>query len=244
MTFKTILRGVALAFSVVAGVSSAGAESFNWSGFYVGLNAGSNAERLQWAYSNPQPANCCAPFASNADSTMYGAHFGYQHQFGSIVVGVEGSMIQPGNKFAGETGCISNGSQTCQAQITNILTVGPRLGVAVQNWLFYGDGGYATGRVNSQLINSNGTAFDAGSATQNGWYAGAGIEYAFSPRWVAGIEYQHIDLGTSFHASSADNFGPSPPGANGRNIGAKDDVVRARISYKFNWAAAEPAPLK
>ena len=37
----------------------------------------------------------------------------------------------------------------------------------------------------------------------------------------------------SYHASSADAFGPSPPGVNGRNISATEDIVRARLSLKF-----------
>jgi hypothetical protein len=51
---------------------------------------------------------------------------------------------------------------------------------------------------------------------------------------IAGIEYQHVDVGTAYHASSADAFGPSPPGVNGRNISATEDIVRARLSLKFD----------
>ena len=62
---------------------------------------------------------------------------------------------------------------------------------------------------------------------------GGGVEYALADHLIVGLEYQHVDAGTAFHASSADGFSASPPGVNGRNIDGKEDIVRARISVKF-----------
>ena len=51
---------------------------------------------------------------------------------------------------------------------------------------------------------------------------------------IVGAEYEHIDLRTSFMASSADAFAPSPPGVNGRNVGATEDLVLAKFTLKLN----------
>jgi opacity protein-like surface antigen len=37
---------------------------YNWSGFYVGANAGWMESNFHWQYTNPAPATCCAPFSA------------------------------------------------------------------------------------------------------------------------------------------------------------------------------------
>jgi hypothetical protein len=51
---------------------------------------------------------------------------------------------------------------------------------------------------------------------------------------ILGVEYQHIDLGSRLHMSTAlDGPGnPCPPGVNCRNISATEDLVRGRLSLK------------
>ena len=51
---------------------------------------------------------------------------------------------------------------------------------------------------------------------------------------IVGAEYQHIDLGTRLHLAPLDGFRACPPGVNCRNIGATEDIVRARLSLKIN----------
>ena len=113
------------------------------------------------------------------------------------------------------------------------------MGWAWNKWLFYGSGGGAQGTVDTQLVNATGVAFDhTNRPTYRGWYAGFGAEYVLAQSGfvdvIGGLEYQHIDLGTQYNASSADNFSPSPPGVNGRNVALKDDLVRVRVSLKIN----------
>ena len=46
--------------------------------------------------------------------------------------------------------------------------------------------------------------------------------------WIVGLEYQHINLNSKEH----DPDGTLDP--NSRNMDAKVDIVRARLSYLFN----------
>ena len=51
---------------------------------------------------------------------------------------------------------------------------------------------------------------------------------------IAGLEYQHLDLGTQLHNSRLDAFSACPPGVNCRNVSATQDIVRFRLSVKIN----------
>ena len=51
---------------------------------------------------------------------------------------------------------------------------------------------------------------------------------------IAGLEYQHIDLGTQLELSPLDGFNPCPPGVNCRSVKATEDIVRFRLSFKIN----------
>jgi outer membrane immunogenic protein len=216
---------------------------YDWSGFYAGLNAGWIDSTYRWQYTNPAPATCCAPFSASVNDAIIGGHIGAQWQWSHIVIGVEAAIddfIE--RNQANGAGCIAPNSLTISCQLTpgSFDTVGGRLGYAWSNWLIYGDGGGAWSSVNTNLnTNLPGAAlFDFSSAKYNGWYAGGGVEYVLlRGAWVdliGGVEYQHIDLGTQTQLSALDGFRACPPGVNCRNVGATEDLVRVRLSLKWN----------
>jgi outer membrane immunogenic protein len=222
------------------------AAPFSWTGIYLGVSSGWAEQETHWRYTNPVPSTCCKPFSADADEPVAGAHIGAQYQFGMIVVGAEvgGIMKLAQDHLTKKLGCVATvPGDTCEAEIGNLFTVGPRVGLAWQNWLVYGTGGYAQGYVNTKVMSSPTTTFDTTDEKQRGYFAGGGVEYALSRHVTAGIQYEHVDLGTTFHPSSADGFLPSPPGVNGRNIGATEDIVSARLSFKFGLGR-DYAPLK
>jgi outer membrane immunogenic protein len=218
------------------------APAYNWSGVYFGGSLGGGWQNMDWRYTNPGVADCCKPFSATDGDGVYGAHVGAQIQFGNIVAGGElGGIWRFDDDFSSKTGCIAGTFQTCETKIRDgILTVGPRLGWAANNWLFFTTGGYAEGTVVSRLVEPNRTVFDWTSKDEDGWFVGGGIEYALAKNVILGVEYQHVDFGTTFHPSSADGFVAGP---NGRDIGASEDIVRARLSFKFGGDCCAPPPL-
>ncbi|MFO1110565.1 MAG: hypothetical protein U1E61_15385 [Bradyrhizobium sp.] len=217
------------------------ASVFNWTGFYVGGNVGGmwTDQNAFWLNSNLATRN----FNHDQSTGIGGAQIGAQYQWSNVVLGVEAAWFTgfDSGQVTGSplTGC-PNAGFTCQARVSDIWTVGPRLGYAVNDWLFYGTGGYANGRISTRAFsNATGIVFDDFSNRQGGWFAGAGIEWAAwksgSTALVLGAEYQHIDLGTARMASPGDG------GAcliNCRDIDTKIDLVRARLSVKFGPPAA------
>ncbi|HTT47532.1 MAG TPA: outer membrane beta-barrel protein [Pseudolabrys sp.] len=210
---------------------------YNWSGIYGGVNIGWGGQSSTWTYTNPVPAT--PPTSSAHDVTrddgIFGGHIGVQYQWRQLVLGVEAALSTPmsGDYGVSGTQCVSTAGSICQVQLGTLLTVGGRAGWAWDRWLAFVSGGWAQLNVNSRELTAPPTVFDFTGVKQDGFYIGGGVEYAVTNNIIAGIEYQHVDVGSAYHASSADGFGPSPPGVNGRNISATEDIVRARVSLKF-----------
>src|SRR5262249_49802469 len=130
----------------------------------------------------------------NPDAGVVGAHLGYQHQFGSIVVGVEGNWLTSIRDKFDETTC-PNPAFRCSARFDDVLSVGPRIGWAAGHWMPYVTGGYATARFEDERRNtSDGALRFSGSARHDGWYIGGGVEWIVSPGWSVGLEYRHYEL--------------------------------------------------
>jgi outer membrane immunogenic protein len=215
----------------------------SWTGAYIGVESG-------WEFENVHTDFTIQGTHSRSDRDVIngGLFAGYQHQFGSIVLGVEVNLI--GNEFdnhknvtgtAGTVGNCPNTGDNCVGRITNIITVGPRVGLAMGHWMPYATGGWATGSVNFRVIpvNGNGVASEWEDNRQNGWFLGGGLDWKLAPNAVIGVEYRHTDLGT----------GPveptfSPSGAFVENVKqrAEADAIMFRGSLLFG--GRDYAPLK
>ena len=79
-----------------------------------------------------------------------------------------------------------------------------------------------------------GSAANIGAAETHqyaGWTAGVGIEWGFAPNWSAKFEYLYMDLGhQDFFATTVTSC------CTFQNTRLTDNVVRAGINYRFNWA--------
>jgi outer membrane immunogenic protein len=219
----------------------------DWTGFYLDADLGWQYESFQWFFLNVAPGAGEVPFSLSQGSGIAAGHVGYQQQFGWLVVGAEyGAATPTGTRFAS---VISGGGapgvpcQTavagnqCQVRLGDFQTAGGKAGVAWQDFLAYGVGGFAWGSTPSQTFFPNAVIADTTMApTHHGWYAGAGVDWmAVKTRLVdviLGVEYEHVDLDTRLQTSSADNF--SPNGITARTIGAKTDIAWAKLTLKFN----------
>jgi outer membrane immunogenic protein len=223
----------------------------SWTGLYVGFASGWDWDDTHVAF--PQ-------FDTHAnwsrDGFNAGLFGGYQRQFGAIVLGVEFSLI--GNQFDDEdnkvTGIKGNGNCpnpefNCVGRITDIFTVGGRLGYAVgNNWLPYVTGGWATGSNNFRAVcNIPGDcgAFAPGVAAEwadgrsYGYYIGGGLDWKLTQYAVVGIEYRHTDLG----AVTEQDFNPLGVPVELVRMRAESDALLLRGSLLFNPTPTY-APLK
>jgi outer membrane immunogenic protein len=140
----------------------------NWSGFYIGAVGGYAAE------------------ATNGSQAMKGGFgggtLGYNWQFGTFVIGVEGD-----GAFSDISSTATSPLVTATAKIDSLATVRGRAGVAFDQVLLYGTGGFALADTKLSASALGFTFND--NHTQNGWTAGAGVEWMFMPRWSLKAEY-------------------------------------------------------
>ena len=208
----------------------------DWSGVYFGVSSG-----YQWSDINFNPVgNPAAGYNVTHDNGIAGGHIGVQHQFGAVVLGIEGNAITAlRERDSQDVSCV-NPAFRCSARFNDVLTVGGRAGWAAGHWMPYVTGGYANGAFQStSTVTATGLPFDQGRVRLNGWYLGGGVEWAVSPGWTAGLEYRHYE----YEARDFALF--TPAGAlsgDVRHMDPSSDTVTARVSWKFGREYL--APLK
>jgi outer membrane immunogenic protein len=190
------------------------APAYNWSGFYLGVNGGGG-----WGHSNWDTSAT----RIGTSGGLVGGTAGYNYQFNNnVVLGVEGDIdwahINGTNTSAG---CVAG----CTTGDTWLSTVRGRLGYAFGGIMPYVTGGLAVGDIKAST-----PGFPGASATNTGWTAGGGVEFALpgTSNWTAKAEYLHVDLGRF-------NCGVNCNGTPTDNVSAHNDIVRAGVNYRFGW---------
>jgi outer membrane immunogenic protein len=256
---KSILRSVTMASVLALGVVGAHAadlayepvpvaapEVFNWTGFYVGVHGGIGGGNIDTQSRSPlyegegglyQEGS---DWSDNAFGAFGGVQAGYNYQFATNwVAGVEADFAGSGIKAEHneqdvyiEDGITYNESfYNVEAKIDWFGTIRGRLGYAWDNFLVYGTGGAAYGKVKLEgSAGYNGETYNSfsGSETNWGWTAGAGFEYGLTKNITLKTEYLYVDLG-SVTASIGDGEG-------GIGTGSADiafHTLKAGLNYKF-----------
>jgi len=209
--------------------------STNWTGFYVGANAG-------WAGTNYDNAYTVGTsFESDSDTGLFGGHVGYQHQMGNLVIGVEALGAWASNDDRELVQCPNPATRCSGVLGESLWSVGPRLGYAVHKWLPYVTGGYAEAEFDHVVVNGAGAVTRQANDREGGWYIGGGVEYALTSNLSVGVEYRRYDFDFTSERFIVPG-GAVDPGDQA-NVDAEVDTVTARVSFKFG-ARDEVAPLK
>ena len=209
----------------------------DWSGVYFGVQSG-----YQWSSIDSEFTGIGTGFSVDHAASFVGAHMGIQHQFGSIVLGVEGNWLSTVRDDPGSTIC-PGPTFTCTNRLNDILTIGARAGWAAGHWMPYVTGGYASARfAYKSFTTATGVFFDDASTRNPGWYLGAGFEWVISPGWTTGLEYRHYE----FDDVTGPRFFTNGTGVNPVSpltIGATTDTITARVSWRWGREVAV-VPLK
>jgi outer membrane immunogenic protein len=234
-----------------------------WCGFYIGGNVGGawGSSSVNTAFGFPTPPfvpGDVAALSSAASQTVASSGFtggeqiGYNFQNGPWVWGVEadfdylglkgsksGAAPFPSTLPGGAAGPPTVLFTTTTSVSTNwLITARPRVGWAVDSWLFYATGGLAVGQERfSQTVNliAPFASQNSFSSTRVGWTAGAGVEYALSRQWSVKGEYLYVDLGKT--GGNAGALTPALPIAGTfSNTSAVDltaSIGRVGVNYHF-----------
>ncbi len=234
------------------------AAEFSWTGWYAGINVGGSWADVPENFSLPLFGASVANKATSS-SIVGGGQIGFNYQINHIVLGVEADLDGRNNSntfscpVAAPTGCVPAAASasilTLHDEQNWLGTVRGRLGVAFDRFFLYGTGGLAYGNVQhtlneTQLTAPGGTTLASlivsDNTTRTGWAAGVGAEYAITNNWSVGVEWLHVDLGTTTlnTPTPAVTIGGVTFNPSSATFTDRSDIVRARINYRFNLGGA------
>lgn len=223
LNLKSVACGSVLAVAMSTGAASAADlgpyKSYNpppavvnyseppiWEGAYVGVNGG-----YGWVDSG----------LTQPDGWFGGGQFGYNWQRDRFVFGLEADIQAADmNDTVGFNG--PGGFSTATTDIDWFSTVRGRVGLATGPALIYATGGVAFADIDTSMNFGNGTSVND-HGVNTGYVVGAGVEWAFAPRWSMKAEYLYMDFGNQTLA-----------GTGGVAVVDTDvQTMRVGLNYKF-----------
>jgi opacity protein-like surface antigen/outer membrane receptor protein involved in Fe transport len=188
---------------------------YNWSGFYLGLNAGGAFG------TNTVTASGGGGSASVKEAGFLGgAQFGANYQTGPMVWGFEADYDASTQNKSLPVGVLTGST----SQTPWFATLRGRVGIAFDRTLLYGTAGGAAGELRSIVNIPAGTTNT--TVTYGTWTAGAGVEYGITDNLSARVEYLYLDKG---HIATG-FIGPPATTITSR---VQDNLVRAGLNYRF-----------
>lgn len=199
------------------------APPFNWTGFYIGANAG-----VLWGRS-VQTVDLDTFGGIPADTSTYagfigGVQAGYNWQFSNVVLGIEADI----DGSTARKSVATSASDTHNMALNWLGTVRGRAGLAFDRFLPYFTGGVAFAGLKNEIVDT-GVPFGAVNrgSTATGWTVGGGLEYAFDNHWSAKAEYLYVKFPdkTVALASGGYNFQFT--------FKDTDQIARIGLNYRF-----------
>jgi outer membrane immunogenic protein len=213
---------------------------YNWTGFYVGGQAGGG-----WSSGQTTVVQGGTNFPSgyvlnrtNGHGFLGGGYAGFNYQINQIVIGIDGDY-----SWADLTGSstdispLNGGPTNVTTKLKWIATVTGRLGYAVNNWLFFGKGGWAwagsDGNSSSFSVAGVNTSNATNSENKDGWTLGTGVEWGFLPHWSAKLEYDYVKFNTSNFNTTSTNVATGVTTSLARSATSNLNEVKLGVAYRF-----------
>jgi len=236
--------------------------SYNWTGAYVGLNAGlsmapqsqkvSGFNILALNYFEVNPSDIL-PAKLNKASPLFGGGLamGYNYQIGNFVFGAEADIMALGaSKSAKALAYISgvlpyNSSSSGKISQNYLSTIRYKAGYAFDDIMVYGTAGLAMANVKTKSsfrirgfnFHNSDDDFWAGSkkSMRHGYSFGGGAEYAYTKNITIKAEYLYYNLGKIKYSTEPDEFTNEDQTGSYQNVETKisGNIIRLGLNYKF-----------
>lgn len=211
----------------------------NWTGVYVGAEAGAVFNNVQLRSQQSGFANLENTCNTNADFSTFspGIQLGFLHQFSNdFVSGIEANAIFNTNqKSTLHCDCAFNPDVSDRFSFRNKMQSSIKArGGRVLNWhkttlLPYLTAGASV--ANTELTYKNeGDDYYSKNTNQAGWLIGAGIEWAFKQNWSLRTEYSYVNYGNTSELKIPSIYGLIDPDGNARAKLSSNGIV-VSINY-------------
>ena len=268
---KVTLLGALASMAAINGGTSA-QEVTDWSGFYAGVFAGYGIDTATATSSSSAPItieqNPGQFYTAGQDSSQTrfesfigGAQAGYNYQFQSFVLGLEGTAGVGGLTKTNEDSSFLNivdGADFSNNSISSrtdfsidwLTTFSAKVGVDLDGWLLYGKAGVAIADIasrssSSYVVESSGvggilgpiadgtySSSSAYSGIRGGPSVGIGLEKMLNENISIGAEYSYVNLG-NVDVPSAGLLGGLLGSGDPQTFSANLHTVKASLSYHF-----------
>lgn len=203
---------------------------YNWQGFYIGMQGGYAGDWSEGDNGN-----------SLSNGWVGGGHLGYNWQFDSWVVGLEGDVEWSGIGPDGDDDLFDDAFAAFGYDVDrdyNLLaSARVRGGYAFDRMLLYMTGGYAYASADFEVQQqrrfsgiNNFQRTDTYSEGLNGWTIGAGVDAFVLPNLTVGLEYRYTDFEDTDYFVRAFANGPE---FRGGTLVNNFHAIRGRVAYKF-----------
>ncbi|WP_192361045.1 outer membrane protein [Mesorhizobium mediterraneum] len=222
---KTILLATAFILAPVGMASAADINevlpvdaAYSWSGLYAGVHVGYAAGNSDFFIANPGVTRPLDP-----DGFIGGVHIGFNQEMANrFVLGAEADIA-----YNDVDGLTSFSSGLIRSEIKWSGSARLRAGYTFDRTLPYVTAGVAAAKYEATLI----TGTPQGNIlihdeTHIGWTVGAGVEHAFTDKWLARVEYRFSDFGSQ-DLSLADGVNTIA------DVDLQTHDIRVGLSYKF-----------
>lgn len=210
----------------------------SWTGFYVGVHGNYTWADIEHPKAPPHPAG---PPRQTLDGGFVGGQIGYNHQFHSIVLGVEVDIAK-GNI----TGTVRDGNYITQTDTIDLIaTVRGRIGYAMGPFMPYLTAGvmWDRGERGQQCPDPAAVPFGhcrpaLGFAPYNlsekqwhsGFVWGGGVEYAINQHWSLKVEGLVAKMGEETYV-----LGPAANGQIANVSVIEHDIVTAKVGINTRF---------
>jgi opacity protein-like surface antigen/outer membrane receptor protein involved in Fe transport len=189
---------------------------YNWSGFYLGLNAGG-----AFGTDSVTASGGGGSASVKEPGFIGGAQVGANYQTGPVVWGFEADYDASTQNKSLPAGVLTGST----SQTPWLATLRGRVGMAFDRTLVYGTAGGAAGELRSIATIPAGTT--STTVTYGSWIAGAGIEYGITNNLSTRIEYLYLDKNNI----ATGVIGPPPTQITSH---LQNNLVRAGVNYRFS----------
>jgi outer membrane immunogenic protein len=219
LTFAAAHAADAVGYEPVQDIAS---PAYDWSGVYIGAQAG-------YGWGDSRYDNSYTDYANyDPKGFLGGIYGGYNYQLQSnLVLGIDADIAWTGmgqrEPFFYEE--VLEPDMSVDSDVKWSGAIRARLGFAIDRWMPYVAGGYSVARYEFSLSEDGDTLFSE-SKTMNGWNIGAGVEYAATDNILVRAEYRYSDFGKK-------NLGNLWDGEDWSTVNLKSHDIRIGLAYKF-----------